>query len=138
MQTMQDVNWTGRVRQQSSDYEAATPPPVAKKQRTTKPKKSASPMMPEPIVVVPVSQMQSDHVVTVAAKETEKKATNVKVIDKLVASEAKVSTIPAPSRVIPFPVDPPPRPKGVVIRDPIESTNSGLTSKFSTASTKNK
>lgn len=88
-------------------------------------------MVPKPIAAIPVSHVQGDLGVDLA------KATDVKVFDKPVFSKAKVSTIPAPSRVISFSVAPPvPRPKGIVIRDPIQSIRSGLESKFSTASAK--
>lgn len=68
-------------------------------------------MMPKLIAVIPVSQAQGDLGVTFA------KATNIKVL-KLVVSKDKVSTILAPSIIIPFPVAPPaPRLKGIVIQD---------------------
>lgn len=73
----------------------------------------------KPIVVVLVSQISGDQVVTVATKAFEK-VTDLKVSEKFVATKFKDFVIPVPPRVTNIPIPPLDiLPKGVVIIDPI-------------------
>lgn len=106
---------------ETNNYETSSHPPISKKPRTTNTKPAFSLLVPKPIEAVPLTQVSGSVVVE---SQTEKS------IDTNTAEEPneklKLIVVPAPPKVIIMPTYlPHPRPtKGVVIRDPIQSTTS--------------
>lgn len=111
---------------QSSDSKAASHPHLIKTLRKSKTKTVSSHLVPKIIEAIPLTQVPIVSKTTEPEKQADPKAFTKNIVD----STAKDIIFQDPTIIsIPVPL-PSPFPKGVIIKDTIETTRSGLTSKL--------